>query len=140
MTPNLVGVGNSQTPDCSASISHGNTAKLETLCASFYDNKTEPDTTCKKCIKQSRALDSDCPCAYSNFCQFAHCVNSESDKCKRTYEMIFNTKHKPFEFKDLKNCDVVKKEGFVDSVGISWKPWQWSLLIVLGIALLFVLS
>lgn len=134
----IIGVGNAV--DCSEPIAHqalsfdGKKAKIKTvftepaLCASFYENKTEPDSVCQMCLRQSRALDTDCPCDYNNFCQFARCVNSESKKCKQTYDMIFNTKHKPFQMKDIKGCQIDEKENF--SNPSTWKPWQWIFLIV----------
>ena len=83
-------------------------------CKRFYEQKDAKSASdeCAACLASSAYMDSSCPCRYDNngnLCAFAKCVNdayTTKQQCSASYTNLFNTKHDPFEFKDLKNCEI----------------------------------
>jgi hypothetical protein len=78
------------------------------LCQAFYDQKDGQalDPTCAFCLARVQNLDKECPCSLnsSSTCEYAKCLTESKTKCPLTYQNFFNTKRKPFEYQDLKNC------------------------------------
>jgi hypothetical protein len=86
-------------------------AKIAQSCQRFYeqkDTKGVPEE-CVACLASSARVDA-CPCRYDNgLCAFANCVNdayTTNQQCTASYDALFNTQQNPFEYKDLKNCEI----------------------------------
>jgi hypothetical protein len=54
--------------------------------------------------------------AAGGLCAFASCVSdayATNQQCKASYHALFNAKQAPFEFKDLKNCEIFSKSSSI---------------------------
>lgn len=121
------------------------------LCQSYYQQKDPNNASddCASCLVYSSYLDN-CSCRYNgDMCAFAKCVSdahTNRQECKMSYDALFNTKQDPFEFKDLKNCEIFSydsnsplQENLTDTSGnrsgSSWSLIRWLLLttVVFGL-------
>lgn len=104
------------------------------LCQAFYNQKDGQalDPTCAFCLARVQNLDKECPCSLnsSSTCEYAKCLTESKTKCPLTYQNFFNTKRKPFEYQDLKNCWESPSKDSLENYDKNEKPSiAWLVLV-----------
>jgi len=125
----------------------------ESVCQSYYKEKSLQSATpeCKSCWQTALDSDASCPCTLddANPCAFTRCVNTEynkSGKCAIAYAALFNLddvndeQFTPrFAIQDLKDCSQQSTEGWWGSNSSSGtspsKYLLWGMALLVGIPL-----